>query len=105
MVAIELYQAITCWNNIGYGYFSLHYIKNKEKQEVDFLIANNNEPVLLIETKLSDLKPSKALIKFQNQLNIPAVQLISSGKFFQQFSNNHQSILVLPASLFFANLP
>ncbi|KPA11856.1 ATPase AAA [Candidatus Magnetomorum sp. HK-1] len=105
MVAIELYRTIISWNDIGYGNFSLHYIKNKEKQEVDFIIANDNEPFLLIETKLSVSKPSKALIKFQNQLNIPAVQLVLSGNSFKQFSNNHLSILVCPASLFFANLP
>jgi len=105
MVAIELYRAVTSWNDIGYGNFALHYIKNKEKQEVDFLIANDNEPVLLIETKLSDTKPSTALIKFQNQLNIPAVQLISSGNSFKLFSNNQLSILVAPACLFFPNLP
>ena len=105
MAAIELYRAITCWNDMGYGFFSLHYIKNKEKQEVDFLIANDNEPILLIETKLSDTKPSRSLINFQNQLNIPAVQLIQSGKSFQVLSNNNLPILVSPASLFFAGMP
>ena len=105
MVAIELYRAISCWNDMGYCFFSLHYIKNKEQQEVDFLIANDNEPILLIETKLTDSKPSKSLIKFQKQLNIPAVQLIQSGKTFQLISNNQLPILISPASLYFANMP
>jgi hypothetical protein len=105
MVAIELYRAISGWNDMGYGFFSLHYIKNKDRQEVDFIIANNNKPLLLIETKLSDKKPSKTLMHFQKQLNIPAVQLIQSGNSFQRFSNDQCSILVVPASLFFAGLP
>jgi len=39
MVATELCRAVTQWNDLGFGKFSLHFIKNKEKQEVDFLIA------------------------------------------------------------------
>ena len=105
MVAIELYRAISCWNDMGYGFFSLHYIKNKEQQEVDFLIANDNDPILLIETKLSDDKPSKTLIKFQKQLNIPAVQLIQSGETYQLISNDQLPILISPASLYFACMP
>jgi len=75
MVALELYRALTIWNDMGWGRFTLHFIKNKEKQEVDFLIADENEPLLLIETKLSDNQPSTALLKFQSALNVPAVQL------------------------------
>ncbi|MDL1961760.1 MAG: DUF4143 domain-containing protein, partial [Deltaproteobacteria bacterium] len=40
MGALELYRAVTAWNDMGHGIFSLHFIKNKEQQEVDFLIAN-----------------------------------------------------------------
>ena len=47
MVAIELWRAVTLWNDMGYGDFSLHFIRNKEKEEVDFLITNSREPFLL----------------------------------------------------------
>jgi hypothetical protein len=40
MVALELWRGINSWNALGAGDFSLHFIKNKEQQEVDFLIAN-----------------------------------------------------------------
>ena len=43
--------------------------------EVDFQIADKNEPMLLIETKLSDSQPSAVLLKFQSALKVPAVQL------------------------------
>ncbi len=46
------------------GTFSLHFIKNKEEQEVDFLIANDNEPFLLIEAKLSEIQLSKSFFVF-----------------------------------------
>ena len=51
MVTLELLRAVTNWNDLGLGNFSLHYIRNREKEDVDFLIANNNCPVILIETK------------------------------------------------------
>ena len=54
MVAQELFRAVVAWNDMGVGNFSLHFIKNKEQQEVDFLIAESNEPFLLVETKLSE---------------------------------------------------
>ncbi len=105
MVAVELYRAVTAWNDLGYGQFALNFIKNKEQQEVDFLIVDGDEPVLLIEAKLADANPSPVLIKFQNVLNIPAVQLVSEGGGYRKFSNNGQPILVAPAFQWLAQLP
>ncbi len=105
MVAIELWRAVTAWNDMGYGPFSLHFIKNKEQQEVDFLIANGNEPFLLIEAKLSETKPSSPLKKFQSALGIPAVQLINKGEGYRIISNGDQYILIAPACQWLSRLP
>ena len=105
MIAMELWRAVTNWNDLGYGQFSLHFIKNKEQQEVDFLIANGRKPIVLIEAKTSEVQPSSALRKFQNALNIPAVQLIAEDEGYQIFSNNDQSILVAPAYAWLSQLP
>lgn len=105
MMAIELWRAVTSWNDMGYGSFSLHFIKNKEQQEVDFLIAKEHEPFLLIEAKLSDRQPTVALKKFQQLLNIPAVQLINEGDTYQILSNGSQSILIAPAYQWLSRLP
>ena len=105
MVAMELWRAVTAWNDMGYGRFSLHFIKNKEQQEVDFLIVDKHEPFLLIEAKLSDTQPSSELKKFQRALNIPAVQLANEGDGYRLFSNQEQSILVAPAYQWLSRLP
>jgi predicted AAA+ superfamily ATPase len=105
MVAMELWRAVTNWNDLGYGQFSLHFIKNKEKQEVDFLIANGHKPVVLIEAKISETQPSSPLKKFQKALSIPAVQLIDEDEGYRIFSNNDQSILVAPAYQWLSQLP
>ncbi len=105
MIAIELWRAVNIWNDLGYGRFSLHFIKNKEKQEVDFLIADGNDPLTLIEAKISEKQPSAALRKFQQALNIPAVQLTAEGDTFQMLPNEKQSILVAPAYQWLSQLP
>ncbi|MCG2710343.1 MAG: DUF4143 domain-containing protein, partial [Thermodesulfovibrionales bacterium] len=105
MAAVELWRAVTLWNDMGHGTFSLHFIKNKEKQEVDFLIANNNDPFLLIEAKLSDTQPSQALLAFQQRLDIPAVQLTGRGAGYRLISNDKNKILVAPAYQWLSQLP
>jgi len=105
MVAIELWRAVTSWNDLGHGRFTLHFIKNRERQEVDFLIANDNEPFLLIEAKMSDTEPSPALKTFQRSLNVPAVQLTSEGATYRMFSNGNQSILAAPSFQWLSLLP
>lgn len=105
MVAMELYRAVTGWNDMGYGTFSLHFIKNKEQQEVDFVIANDGDPVVLIEAKMKDTKPSKALRKFQAFLKKPAVQLVEDAEGYRLIPNEDQSILVAPAYQWLSGLP
>ena len=105
MVAMELWRAVTNWNDLGYGQFSLHFIKNKEKQEVDFLIANSHKPIVVIEAKISETQPSSPLKKFQKALRIPAIQLIDKDEGYRMFSNNDQSILVAPAYQWLSRLP
>ena len=105
MVALELLRAVARWNDLGHGNFSLHFIKDKEKREVDFLIAEDGEPVLLVETKLSDSQPAPSLIKFQKHLNVPAAQLTDEGKGHRIRSNAGQKLLIVPAWQWIPHLP
>ena len=105
MVACDLWRAVTLWTDLGLGNFSLHFIKDKEKREVDFLIAKDGKPALLVETKLSEKQPAKALIAFQNMLGVPAVQLNDTGDSFQMIPNGQARILVAPAYHWLAELP
>ncbi len=105
MVALELLRAVSNWNDLGLGDFNLHYLRNKEKEEADFLISQKNEPFLLIETKLSDEYLSKSLLKFQSALEVPAIQLIHRPGICKVISNNKQQILVSSASRWLPLLP
>ncbi|MFH1102864.1 MAG: ATP-binding protein, partial [Pseudomonadota bacterium] len=105
MVALELWRAVTNWNDLGYGDFSLSFLKNKEKQEVDFLIADGRKPLILIEAKMTDPRPSNALRKYQEMLNVPAVQVTHQENGFRKISNKGQMILVAPAQWWLSGLP
>jgi len=105
MVALELWRAVTNWNDLGLGDFSLHFIRNREKEEVDFLIADKKSPVLIIEAKLMDDAPAKPLKKFQKVLNIPAVQLVNKAGISKIVSNGENKILVISAPQWLSLLP
>lgn len=105
MVALELFRAVSNWNDSGSGDFSLHYVRNREKEEVDFLITYNHTPFLLLECKLSDDHASKSLIKFQKVLNIPAVQLVNKDGICKLISNNNQKIMIISADHWLSLLP
>ena len=105
LVALELFRAVELWNDLGQGRFSLHYLKNKEREEVDFLVADGRRPVLLVEAKRGDPHVSPALKKFQDQLRAPAVQLLDEGDTFRKVPNGEQEILVAPAWMWVARLP
>ena len=105
LVALEFLRAVETWNDHGLGKFSLHYLRNKDKQEVDFLIVENNCPFLLVEAKLSDEAPAANLLTFQNYLNVPAVQLVGKEGVKRIYQNGKNSVLVVTAHRWLSTLP
>jgi len=105
MVAIELWRAVSCWNAMGAGDFNLHFVRNKERHEVDFLITNDREPFLLVEARLNDEQPAKSLLVIQCALQVPAVQLVRAMPGFRTYQNGTLPVLVAPASQWCAGLP
>ena len=56
---------------------SLHYLRDKEKHEVDFLIIIDNKPVQLVEVKVSDDVFAPSLFRFQRYLSgVKAIQIV-----------------------------
>ncbi len=55
----------------------LHYIRTKDGAEVDFALSEARKLTLLIECKLGDNKPHRALARFAEQFpDAEAVQLV-----------------------------
>ena len=104
MVAVELSRAVTLWTDFGFGDYQLWFLRNKEKQEVDFLVTVNDQPLFLVEAKFSDVALSPNLIKFQNALNIPAIQLVHQQNVARKIKNDKNVIVVASAADWLAGL-
>jgi predicted AAA+ superfamily ATPase len=77
LIASHLLKACHYWTDTGEGDFNLHYLRNKEKQEIDFLIVKNKKPWLMVECKWADTNiESKTINKFQNYFSCPYVQVV-----------------------------
>ena len=80
-VASHLLKSVHWWTDSGLGDFSLHYLRTKTGAEVDFLVAKDNEPFVLVECKESSRAPlSPALVAFRESLGVPwAFQVALDG--------------------------
>lgn len=70
-VACHLLKAVEGWNDLGLGRFELGYLRDKEKREVDFVVAREGQPWFLVEVKQHDESISPVLRHFQRQLAAP----------------------------------
>jgi predicted AAA+ superfamily ATPase len=105
MVALELFRAVTSWNDMGFGNFGLHYVRTKDGREVDFLLSDARKPILLVEAKLGDDTPAPNLRRFQAALGVPAIQLVEQAEGFKRLRNAGHPLLVAPAAWWLPNLP
>ena len=72
-------------------------MRNKEKQEVDFLITKGDKPILSIECKLADTNFDPAILSFAKQLGLKHhIQLVASSGVMQR--SEIQGIKCLTAS-------
>ncbi len=105
MVAMELLRAVKNWSERGLGRFDVRYVRNREKEECDFLIMEKQTPLLLVECKLSDPNVSKSLLKFQDALKVPAIQLVNEPGIHRVLRNGAQTITVVSAPNWLSQLP
>lgn len=107
MMALHLLKAIHFWNDLGMGDYQLHFLRDKEKREVDFLVTKNNIPWMLIEVKVSnDQRIASSLRYFHEQLkpefsfqvvfNMPYVDVSCFQK--------KGAIMIVPAKTFLSQL-
>jgi len=69
-VACHLLKAVEGWTDLGLGEFHLGYLRDKAKREVDFVIARDRKPWMLVEAKKSDARLSPSLAHFQEQTGV-----------------------------------
>ena len=80
MVAVCLLKHLNAVEDYEGRRAQLHYLRTKEKKEVDFVLAVEDKPVTLLEAKLADSGISPALKYFHRKYNLPAVQIVKNLK-------------------------
>lgn len=77
LLALSLLKSIKAENNYLGKDKSLHYLRTKNQQEVDFLISDSDNQVEgIIELKSSDANLSNSLQYFAKKYNFKAIQLV-----------------------------
>lgn len=80
--------------------YHLHYLRTKEKQEVDFALICDNKIEQMLETKFADGSLNKSLLYFRNKYSLPAKQVVY--ELAREY--HHEGIEVVNAANYLANL-
>lgn len=104
-LASHLFKAVDFWNESGLGKFNLHYIRDKQKREVDFLIVKNNTPWILVEAKLSDTGLSNQLKYFHDTLKPEySFQVVQNLPYTETDCFAKSGVWIVPAITFLSQL-
>ena len=60
-LANNIRVSVDMWNDTGMGEFLLHYVRDKNQREVDFLVVKDSIPWFLVEVKSSESKKTVRL--------------------------------------------
>jgi hypothetical protein len=97
LLAVSLIKMAARFSETGLGSFEIMHIRNKEKQEVDFVLVKNSKPIALFEAKDSDSEISKAGLYFGKHLSVPYFQIVHRCRKAEVFPGN---CAVIPATNF-----
>ena len=79
--AVSLLKHVQYLQDIGGADFALHYIRTRDGREIDFAVSENAKLNRIIEVKLSEDRPTAALVYFLGKFpKVPAFQLVHNLK-------------------------
>lgn len=97
LLAVSLLKMAARFSETGLGTFEIMHVRNKEKQEVDFVLVKNGKPIALFEAKDSDSDIGKAGLYFGKKLSVPYFQIVRRCQKAEIFPGNSA---VIPATNF-----
>ena len=105
-VASALAKAVQFWVDSGQGSYALHFLRDKEKREVDFVVVRDDRPWFLVEVKTSDSsRLSPSLKYFHEQLGTAhAFQVAMDADFIERDCFEYSTPVIVPAKTFLAQL-
>ena len=98
LVAVHLIKACHYWTDTGQGDFKLYYLRNRDKQEIDFLITRDDQPWLPIEVKRGDNKPSRNWRKFLPMLQCKYALQITEQPAWKLYAEGDTELLAAGAN-------
>ncbi len=101
LVAGHLWKAVQVWTDLGLADLALHFIRDRDRREVDFLVSCDGKPWFLVEVKLSEVRPADTLDYFCNRLQVPGLQLVLTENVCRQTG----PVLVVSANRWLGHLP
>lgn len=101
-VAGHLAKACDYWTDTGEGDFTLQFLRDKDKREIDFLIVRDKKPWLAVEAKLRDETPSPSWGAFLTRVGpVVAVQVVGTHGVWHERHTQHGRVLVASAASVF----
>lgn len=106
IVASALLKFVNWWTESGLGTYSLHFLRDTQKREVDFVVVRDGDPWFLVEVKSgSSSSLSPQLSYFQNQIGAKhAFQVSMDTSFESRNCFEFRSPIRVPARSFLAQL-
>jgi len=106
LIASALLKAVQFWTDLGFGEFGLHFLRDKQKREVDFVVVRDGKPWFLVEVKLSgSASLSPHLACFQQQSGADhAFQVALDLPFLEHNCFEATRPVIVPARTFLAQL-
>lgn len=105
LVACHLLKAVEGWTDMGYGDFSLGYLRDKQKREVDFVVVKDGSPWFLVEVKSRDENMSSNLAHYQRLTGAKhAFQVVVDAAYVDRDCFEVSSPVVVPARTFLSQL-
>jgi len=98
LVAVHLLKACNYWTDTGKGDFELYYLRNREQQEIDFLIVRDGLPWLPVEVKRGTDKPSPNWRKFLSMLPCRRALQIAEQSAWKVYAEDDAELLVAGAN-------
>ncbi len=105
-IAVHLIKFIHYYNDMGLGTANLHYLRTKDRKEVDFIVTLNQKAWFLIECKLSDShKISPDLYFFKDQTKAKhAFQVVYNMDYIDEDCFKEEGPIIVPAKTLLSQL-
>ena len=106
-IASHLLKAVHFWTDQGMGSYDLHFLRDKDKREVDFLVSRDGKPWFMVEVKSTPKgRISPNLEVFRKQLSVENIfQVTMEGDYVEKDVFQIKQPVIVPAKTFLSQLP